>query len=216
MLQLAARWPRPQFRVRTLMIVTTLVAIYFGAGRAFLHLLDTDPIPILWVAALIVATPMCLALHLGVFRLLTSKGRGQGKAFWAGFLICGSIAMASCAWAVLTPSIPPTAIHGGLVQPREQSSMNALWNHYYDFATRCLTYLHCDVRALDPRQRPFSFAATVGLVPLPPQLFLALAGGLITRSIARLLRSHSRKNLQEAKSREPGLASATGVPATRG
>src|SRR3954469_6328264 len=89
----------PHLLVRTLMIVVAVVAIDVTAIRVIFTNATAFG---LGVQALINTVPIGLALNIGLLRIF--RTRGQARAFWVGFLVCGTIAMMSSAWAALIPA----------------------------------------------------------------------------------------------------------------
>jgi hypothetical protein len=134
--------------------------------------------------ALISTMPMGLALNLGLVRMLLTRGRA--RAFWVGFLICGTIAMMSSAWAALTPAGSVRSTTGGPNEIVHGSRMWYLWQSYFDLAVNCMRAMHFDIQSFAPRSLDdpgVGYITIVGLMAFIPQLAIALAGGLIARSI---------------------------------
>ncbi len=177
----------PHPLVRTLMIVVAVVAIDFTAIRVIFTNATAFG---LGVQALINTVPSGLALNIGLLRIFHT--RGQARAFWVGFLVCGTIAMMSSAWAALTPAGSVRSPTGGRNTILHESSVWALWNSYFVFTVNCLEALHVDVRSffsppsLD--EPGIGYIAIVGLLAFIPQLAIALVGGLVARSTFLRLR----------------------------
>jgi hypothetical protein len=165
-----------RFSVAKLMVAIGIIALDLAAGR---FLLDYDAVLLVGVL------PAGLALQLGLFRLIRSRGRL--RAFWAGFVIAGALAALSFAWGIIfagsigirydwtTGKIETVSTPGSLGGDRVQ----ALWSAYGAFAERCLERLPY---ASDLVGRDWPDPASqllVALVDFLPQLFMALAGGLL-------------------------------------
>jgi hypothetical protein len=173
----------PRVLVRTLMIVVTLVAIDLTAIRAVLSEAMTFGVGL---EALIHTVPMGLTLNYGLLRVLGSP-RGT-RAFWVGFLACGTAAMLSAAWGALTPAGVVHPASGAANQILGGSQIWGIWQSYFEFACNRLISLGLDVSSLAPSSldRPgIGYITVTGLLALMPQLAIALLGGLIGRACVR-------------------------------
>jgi hypothetical protein len=81
------------------LIVVAVAAFDFAAIRTIFDMAMTFG---LGLQALITTVPIGLVLNFGLLRMIATPGRS--RAFWAGFLICGAIAMTTSVWAALTPA----------------------------------------------------------------------------------------------------------------
>ncbi len=171
----------PRVLVRTLMIVVALVAIDFTVIRAIFSNALTVGVGL---SGLINVGLIGLALNVGLVRMFCTGGRA--RAFWVGFLVCGAIAMASSAWAALTP---PGSVRSATAGPNEilqESRMWRVWNSYFVSTTNCLEALHFDVRSFAPASfdKPgIGYITIIGLMAFFPQLAIALIGGLVARAL---------------------------------
>ena len=171
----------PRLLVRTLMIVVASVAIDFTAIRAIFTSALTFGIGL---SALINTGLIGLALNIGLLRMFRKAGRA--RAFWAGFLVCGTTAMVSSAWAALTPVGSVRSAIGGPNEILHESRMWGLWNSYFVFTVNCLEALHFDIRSFTPPSLDtpgMGYITIMGLMAFIPQLAIALAGGLVARSL---------------------------------
>ncbi len=82
------RWIR--FRVGALMVAIGVAAINAAVSRELYTYDRWLPFGVL---------PTGIACQIGLVGLL--RCQGLGKAFWAGFVVGGSIAMASYSWAIV-------------------------------------------------------------------------------------------------------------------
>jgi hypothetical protein len=171
----------PRLLVRTVMIVVAVVAIDFTAIRAIFSKSMAFGIGL---QALITTMPIGLALNIGLLRICRTRGRT--RAFWVGFLVCGTIAMTSSAWAALTPAGSVLSTTGAPNKILDGSRMWFLWNSYFVFTVNCLEALRFDIRSFTPRsldEPGIGYITIVGVMAFIPQLAIALVGGLVARSI---------------------------------
>jgi hypothetical protein len=174
---------RPRLLVGTVMIVVavvaidfTLIRVTFSRAMTFGHGLQV----------LINTMPIGLALNIGVLSILRTRGRA--RAFWVGFLLCGTIAMISAAWAALTPAGSVRSTTGGPNQILDGSRMWFLWQSYFVFTSNCLEALGIDIWSFSPPSldKPgIGYITIVGLMAFMPQLVIALVGGLAARPTIR-------------------------------
>jgi hypothetical protein len=170
----------PLLHVRTMMIVVTFAAVDLAAIRVVFGKAMTFGIGL---HALIYALPMVLVLNCGLFCGLGTRGRP--RAFWMGFLACGTAAMLSSAWGALTPAGSVHPANGAPNSILEGSRVWALWQSYFEFAVNGLLSCGVDMQSLSPRslEHPgIDYITVVGLLALLPQLAIALVGGLVARS----------------------------------
>ncbi len=122
--------------------------------------------------------PTALVLQVALFRLIRAQGRS--RAFWAGFLTVGLLAMLSFVWAnwlSATVGIAKDAVTGKtkfVVIPGSfgGDQMHAIWTRYVNGVVRCLPDL--------PRYR-----LVFAVVLLMPHMLTALAGGLLAWLVKR-------------------------------
>jgi hypothetical protein len=171
----------PRLLVRTLMTVVASAVIDFTAIRAIFTNALTFGIGL---SALINTWLIGLALNIGLLRMFHTGGRT--RAFWVGFLVCGTVATVSSAWAALTPAGSVRSATGGRNEILHGSRMWGLWNSYFVFTVNCLEDLHFDIRSIAPPSldKPgVGYITIVGLMAFIPQLAIALVGGLVARSL---------------------------------
>jgi hypothetical protein len=162
------------------MIVVAIVAIDFTAIRAIFTNALTFGVGL---SALINTGLIALALNIGLLRVFRTGGRA--RAFWMGFLVCGTVALLSSAWAALTPAGSVRSATGGPNEILHESKMWVLWNSYFVFTVNCLEALHFDVRSFAPPSldKPgIGYITIVSLMAFIPQMAIALVGGLVARS----------------------------------
>lgn len=162
---------RLRFSFAGLMVLIGIIAVDLAAGRFLWGYEEKLPLGVM---------PGALVMQFGVFRLI----RSQKKAFWAGFVTFGSLAVVSFAWATIfgnQPKIAPDPLTGRIVVIPKPGSfggdqMQAIWNVYGNFAGAQLERWPF---FSDPN---WSNSVTyVAIVPfwLLPQLLIALLGGLM-------------------------------------
>jgi hypothetical protein len=144
---------RPRTSIAALMTVVAVVALNIGIARA---LFATLPSLIAGVA------PIAALLQIGVYLLI--RRRGRARAFWSGFVACGTAALATLLWAF--------AFRG--------SSMSALWSFYAEE-----TAIRIIVRDYPQLLRGLAWLPTAAAIFLVPQLLAAMFGGLLALGIAR-------------------------------
>jgi hypothetical protein len=166
-----------------MMIAVTLAAVDLALIRAaFGKAMNFG----MGLEVLIQTIPMGLALNFGLLRAFCVRGRP--RAFWMGFIACGTAAMISSAWAALTPAGSVHPANGAPNYILEGSRVWAIWQSYFEFAAHCLISLGLDVTSLAPSSLDhpgIGYITVVGILALLPQLALALVGGLLTRSWGR-------------------------------
>jgi hypothetical protein len=132
--------------------------------------------------------PIALILNLAVLGCI--RAQGGSRAGWAGFLAAGLLGLVAFGWAALTPNAWGPSLAGAPNQVRFGSRLWESWNSYTMFTANGLQSFGLDPRTIDPGSldRPrLGYILFVGLTALIPQLFLALLGGVIARSVARWL-----------------------------
>lgn len=140
----------------TLMAVVLVAAINLAAGRAFLPRLG----PMGWVIGL-----SGLALQIGLFGLI--RKRGQDRVFWAGFVAAGSLALMTFVWEESVPN--------------NKTPFGSPWLTYMLLIDNIMPSLSFRT---PPGGWPATRLAVNAVVLVLPQLFIALAGGLLFRGIA--------------------------------
>lgn len=161
---------KPPYRsVAVIMAVVAGVALNLAVGRA---LFAYNPALVLGV---------CLtgpAVQLA--GVVSARCRERGRLFWVGFLVFGSLAMASFIWAmVFAPNvgIARDPVTGGVKQVTIPGSfMWTVWSSYIDAAGSLLAE-RLRFGALPP-------ALTAALIISAPQFLAALVGGLLARQVA--------------------------------
>jgi hypothetical protein len=173
----------PRLLIRTAIVIVALAAIDFAAMRMIFGKAMTFG---LGLQALITTIPIGLAMNFGLIQILRTRGRP--RLFWGGFLLFGTIAMATAAWAALTPAGSASSTTGGANRILHGSKMWFAWNSYFIFTEDCLEALGFSIRSFIPRSLDnpgIAYVTTVGLVAFVPQLAVALLGGLIGRSLTQ-------------------------------
>jgi hypothetical protein len=169
----------PRFTIITLMCLVGMVAVSLAVGRA---LYASDP----WLPAGVCLAG--LAIELGLFRIV--RTRGKSRAFWAGFVICGLLAVGSFAWGVVVKSSisPSLNVSTGeittlpiTVLQRVGLSSWSVWRSYLLLAVLCLNRLPFGSALMSPDFKDPIVLATAALMAGLPQLLIALAGGLLAR-----------------------------------
>ena len=129
-----------------------------------------------------------LALQVGIFRLMRSRGRG--RAFWVGFVVCGLTAMMAFVWVVRSPGVILVSSTGGYYKEYEPPMYSALCE-CRDVAMERVLYpifvsLHVDPMShRDSKLLQASFMGFNAIVWFLPQLFIAMVGGLLTGFMGR-------------------------------
>jgi hypothetical protein len=151
----------PRVSTKTLMALVAVVAVDCAAGRA------------LWGyhrALLLGVVVTALAVQIGLFRLYLTRGRH--RAFWAGFVAGGAMAMATLYRSAVDPP----------------SASRAAWLGYDVFVLEQLGRLPVAPVILSQRDIGASgctpFELTGAVVLAVPQLALALVGGLAALGVA--------------------------------
>jgi hypothetical protein len=134
-----------------LMIVVGVAAVDLALGRA-IHAYHRGLLPGIALSGMI--------LQLGLFRLI--RGKGMVRAFWAGYVVGGALAITSLL-------IPGSRFWTG-------------WYTYFLIVGDCLRILPEVSRLV--RTDPPVFVVTFALIVLLPQLLLGLAGGLLALFVA--------------------------------
>jgi hypothetical protein len=80
----------PRLTIATMMCFVGIVAVSLAVGRA---LFASEP----WLAAGVCLAG--LAIQVGLFRIV--RVRGRSRAFWAGFVVCGTLAASSFAGGMI-------------------------------------------------------------------------------------------------------------------
>jgi hypothetical protein len=153
---------RPRVKIITLMTVVGVVALNLAVGRA-LYAYDIE---ILGGSVLI-----GLSLQMGLIGLI--RRRGRARAFWAGFVVAGSLAFLTFLLAE-RPGAYETVWY-------------RVWSEYIDIAQECLMYWPggAAIRAMTQHQNSAKAAIFVVsmLMFAVPQLLIALSGGLLAVAV---------------------------------
>jgi hypothetical protein len=179
----------PRISIAKLMLLVAIIAANIAIGRvlAAYH-------PILPVAIALIG----LALQAGAIALIRSRGRR--RAFLAGFLGFGSMAMISVLWALVFVSnvgIAQDPLTGKMITMKVPGSlMWTIWSGYVEFVDACLAGpLQIN---LDP------LGILVAVIWSLPQFVIALTGGLLAVLIA------GRRG-DAIANQQPGFTPTTGV-----
>jgi hypothetical protein len=173
----------PRFSIGRLMSVVGIVALNLWAGRV---LFSIEP----WM--LPGAAPAGLTLEFAVYRLIRSRGRA--RAFWAGFLAAGLLAVGSLIWGIWFHESVNAGIdvitgeRVTLTTPGLASGDRAwgVWAAYLEFVVSGLERLPL-TRGILTRDGALQVIAGTVIVLLP-QLLLAVAGGLLASFIVWAIR----------------------------
>jgi hypothetical protein len=179
----------PRISIAKLMLLVAIIAANLAVGRVLgaYHL-------VLPVAIALTG----LAVQAGAFALIHSRGRR--RAFLAGFLVFGSMAMISVIWAlVFTPnvSIAQDPSTGKMITIEIPGSlMWTIWSNYVEFVDACL--------AGHPQFHLDPLGIQVALIWFLPQFLIGLTGGLLAVLIAGqwvIMRHTSNRSLHQ----QPGF-----------
>jgi hypothetical protein len=159
----------PRLSIAKLMIVVAAIAINFGIARMLFAYHPLVPVGVALIG---------IALQFAV--LILMYGRGRDRAFWAGFLAFGLMAMISFFWGmVAAPNMGIDIATGGtikVVSTAPGSFLYTMWSRYGMFVGDFLDeQFGLDVDYL---------GMTAALIWSVPQLLLALVGGLLAHLIA--------------------------------
>jgi hypothetical protein len=161
------------------MIVVAIVGLNVGAARA-LAAFNSEMLVGIVLAAVAVQVGLALAI----------RGRGRTRAFWLGFVLCGTVAMMSFAWGMLFPRILGLTSTGKLIETRG-SPLYMLWWNYAQFVfERIGPWLQRILQAADPETSPL-LLATRAIVWFLPQFVLALIGGIVGWTLSVLFMSRN-------------------------
>jgi membrane protein YqaA with SNARE-associated domain len=184
----------PRLSISNLMIAAGVIAVNFAAARALLSIHR-----LAFVGAVLIG----LALQVGLFRLIRS--RGHARNFWIGFVAAGSLALMCFVWAMLTP---PTGMRQTNPSDRVTyyhtpgSAMWRLWCDYNNFAATNLVPLPGSYRFLGMATGNMP-TATLAVIGFAPQVLIAALGGLLTWALGFAIeRRHQRKHLAHPAMRE--------------
>ncbi len=176
----------PRLSLAKLMIVVGLAALNLAAIRV-LH--DYNSEILLGVAL------AGLALQVALFQFLHSRGRR--RAFWAGFLVCGLMAISTFIWAMLFPEVFGLS-RTGVLHITPGSPLYSVWHGYEGFVfERIIRRFLFDPRAnlefdRDSALGNLLIACLRAVVWFLPQLLIALVGGLLASLIRRPLPVRAR------------------------
>ncbi len=110
--------------------------------------------------------------------------QGRARAFWLGFMVCGSLITASFVWAMLFPEVNGITRAGAIVKT-PGSPMYSIWMRYGSLGDR-IAPLFVDLETDDPEPFKGPIAVSTVLLWTLPQLLIALAGGLLAWGLSRL------------------------------
>jgi hypothetical protein len=170
----------PRLSIAKLMVGVAVVAINLGIARILFSYNPNLPVGMAQTG---------LALQAAVFLLIF--GRGRARAFCAGFLAFGLLAMITFIWGMLfAPNVglafDPTT--GSTIEHRIPGSfLWSVWSNYFQFLEAYL------VEPVDNDAVPLgmttvlTLATKAALIWSLPQLFFAVVGGLLAHLIVRRL-----------------------------
>jgi hypothetical protein len=128
-----------------------------------------------------------VVLNAGVFCLVRGRGRGRSRAFWAGFLLGGLLAVGSYTWAMTYPKAGATFIDqrtGAQVTIRSSGApLSDQWESYLDLVEDSLG-------GLPDWWNPFAqgeltIMVADAAIAFVPQFVVALAAGLFCWLVAQ-------------------------------
>jgi hypothetical protein len=139
---------------------------------------------------LIGIAPAAIALQFGLFVLLRS--RGSVRAFWAGFLAFGSVAMLFFFLAMSHPRTVGIGRTSNGTFVRVETPGSPLWNvleGYTSFVSNSIMHLPFVTGILESLETSGEMPAVGEVIPaviyLIPQLLIALTGGFLALTIAK-------------------------------
>jgi hypothetical protein len=159
----------PRISIAKLILLVAIIAANLAVGRVLGAYHLVLPIAIALTG---------LAVQAGAFALIHSRGRR--RAFLAGFLVFGSMAMISVIWAlVFAPNVsiaqdPSTGKMIAIEIPG--SLMWTIWSGYVELVDACL--------AGHPQIHVDPLGILVAVIWSLPQFLIALTGGLLAMLIA--------------------------------
>jgi hypothetical protein len=155
----------PRVTVSNLVALVAVVAVNLTVGRA-LFVRDME--------AFYFTALTAVAVQFGFVRC-----RGLGRAFWAGFVVGGSLALGSVFWM----------LRYGNHAPEDPSLHQVLWNLWAGYLSLIFPALSRLPLVLKPDFPPPGIPSAVmtSVVFFLPQLAVALASGLVCRQLAKRL-----------------------------
>ena len=172
----------PRLSIAGLMLGVVIVALNLAVGRYLFG----------YQSEILVGIALgAITLQVAIIQLI--RRRGRDRAFWVGFLVLGSLVMASFIWAMCFSEI--LGFHpdgrGGFTLIRTPGSLlYTLWNGYSRFVYERIieTYL-IDFRANEQFYRDSMMGRVLltmirALAWFIPQLLIAVIGGVVARLIA--------------------------------
>jgi hypothetical protein len=158
----------PRVTVTQLVVLVAVVAVNLVVGR---DIFARD------VEAFYFSALTAVVIQFGVYNVV--RGRGQGRMFWAGFVVGGSLALTSVFWILRYGNHAPETTTLGRI----------LWNCWAGYLTLVHFALSRLPFALKPDMPPHGIASAVmtSVVFFLPLLSVALAFGLLCRQLAKWL-----------------------------
>lgn len=153
----------PRLTIANLMVAVAVVAVDFVSVRAFFASRSFVPSPA-WEGLLLGVPLFGLALQIGLFRLVRSRGRG--RSFWGGFVVSGLV--------TATIFVGTFAFF-----PDSADTIPFYWVAYYYELAGGLLYQLLPPHVL--AQFPLIWWFGTSIMLFLPQLLIALSGGLLTR-----------------------------------
>jgi hypothetical protein len=161
---------RPRLSISKVMLVVATAAINLGVGRILYDFHPDLPVGMVLNAFALQAAAVILFYR-----------RGKGRAFWAGFLACGLIAMMAFIWGMVFATNTGIAIDpatGSMMKVTIPGSVLwTFWSGYFEFIQTQV------VEKLGYEFDPTGIMAA--LIWYLPQLFVAMIGGLLAGIIIR-------------------------------
>src|SRR4051812_38799515 len=159
-------------RVGYLMAIVGVIAINLAAARAYISGSEHFG----WdLYSLLEVVPIGVGLQVAILQLIRSPGRG--RLFWAAFVACGIVSMATLIWARFDPPYETTTFStaGPVASTSYPGCLGArLWEAYMDLAYKGLERIEYPYGGGTVE---FGDCVTTVVLVLSPQLFLAWATG---------------------------------------
>jgi hypothetical protein len=131
------------------------------------------------------------------------RGRGRARAFWLGFLVCGSLITASFVWAMLFPEVMGITRTGALIKT-PGSPLYAIWSSYTHIVGKPIV-----PSLIKWSGNPDSLVSVITLFRMLlwslPQLVVPLLGGVI----AGRLHQWNETGARRPGSQHAGLSTQT-------
>jgi multisubunit Na+/H+ antiporter MnhG subunit len=181
----------PRFSIARLMVVVGVIALNIAAVRA----LFSYGLEMFAGAAL-----SGIVLQIGLFRF--KRNRDGRRAFWAGFVVCGLMAMIVFISAMRFPDILRRTKTGTIIRTPGSSLYLICNDGYANFVTDQIGFISNSILG------DAFYLGIRAIVWFLPQLLAAVAGGLLTSLIDRWGKMRAGVPMR----RPPGSPSLHGAP----